>query len=164
MKSKKEKLIEYDKKYGHIPKDYIERLEYLYDTLGINDNKSDEILKARAAYINSTYFETIRLIMYEIPEFTPRPRARLITRNGILNSVGTNSFIQVYSITGRANREYMAMYKKENINYLNALLCTPCDIEYRAYFPTPNYYNKTQIFLAEIGLDRPLIKPDFDNI
>lgn len=164
MKSKKEKIIEYNEKYGHIPKDYTKRLEYLYDTLKINDASSDYILQARDAYIHSTYFETIRLIMYEVPEFTPRPRARLITRNGILNSVGTNSFIQVYSITGRSNKEYMAMYKKENLSYLNNLLCTPCDIEYRAYFPTPSYYNKTQIFLAEIGLDRPLIKPDFDNI
>ena len=164
MKSKKEKIIEYNEKYGHIPKDYTKRLEYLYDTLKINDASSDYILQARDAYMHSTYFETIRLIMYEVPEFTPRPRARLITRNGILNSVGTNSFIQVYSITGRSNKEYMAMYKKENLSYLDNLLCTPCDIEYRAYFPTPSYYNKTQIFLAEIGLDRPLIKPDFDNI
>ena len=164
MKSKKEKIIEYNEKYGHIPKDYTKRLEYLYDTLKINDASSDYILQARDSYIHSTYFETIRLIMYEVPEFTPRPRARLITRNGILNSVGTNSFIQVYSITGRSNKEYMAMYKKENLSYLDNLLCTPCDIEYRAYFPTPSYYNKTQIFLAEIGLDRPLIKPDFDNI
>jgi len=164
MKSKKEKMIEYDEKYGHIPKDYLERLEYLYDTLKIDDIKSKEILAARSNYITSTYFETIRMIMYEIPEYTPRPRARLINRKGILNSVGTNSFIQVYSITGRANKEYMAMFKQENLAYLEQLLYTPCDIEYRAYFPTPSYYNKTQIFLAEIGLDRPLIKPDFDNI
>ncbi len=164
MKSKKEKMIEYDEKYGHIPKDYLERLEYLYDTLKIDDIKSKEILAARSNYMASTYFETIRMIMYEIPEYTPRPRARLINRKGILNSVGTNSFIQVYSITGRANKEYMAMFKQENLAYLEQLLYTPCDIEYRAYFPTPSYYNKTQIFLAEIGLDRPLIKPDFDNI
>ena len=164
MKSRKEKMIEYERKYGHIPKDYIERLNWMYDTLKIDDDKSEEILQARANYINSTYFETIRMIMYEIPEYTPRPRARMINRAGILNSVGTNSFIQVYSITGRANREYMAMFKKENLAYLEQLLYTPCDIEYRAYFPTPSYYNKTQIFLAEIGLDRPLIKPDFDNI
>ena len=157
-------MIEYDQKYGHIPRDYVERLNYLYDTLGIDDVKSEQILKARADYINSTYFETIRMIMYEVPEYTPRPRARLINRKGILNSIGTNSFIQVYSITGRANKEYMAMFKQENLAYLEQLLCTPCDIEYRAYFPTPSYYNKTQIFLAEIGLDRPLIKPDFDNI
>ena len=164
MKSRKEKMLEYAQKYSHIPRDYVERLEYLYDTLGIDDDKSDEILAARDRYINSTYFEAIRMVMYEVPEYTPRPRARLINRKGILNSIGSNSFIQVYSITGRANREYMKVFKQENLGYLGQLLCTPCDIEYRAYFPTPSYYNKTQIFLAEIGVDRPLIKPDFDNI
>ena len=164
MKSRKEKMIEYNQKYSHIPKDYIERLEYLYDTLGIDDAKSDEILAARNRYINSTYFETIRMILYEIPEYAPRPRARLINRSGIINSIGTNSFIQVYSITGKANKEYMRVFKQEHLGHLEQLLYTPCDIEYRAYFPTPSYYNKTQIFLAEIGVDRPLIKPDFDNI
>ena len=157
-------MIEYNQKYSHIPRDYVERLEYLYETLGIDDVKSDEILAARDRYISSTYFETIRMVIYEVPEYTPRPRARLINRKGVLNSIGTNSFIQVYSITGRANKEYMKMFRQENLSYLDQLLCTPCDIEYRAYFPTPSYYNKTQIFLAEIGVDRPLIKPDFDNI
>lgn len=164
MKSRKEKMIEYNQKYSHIPRDYVERLEYLYETLGIDDVKSDEILAARDRYISSTYFETIRMVIYEVPEYTPRPRARLINRKGVLNSIGTNSFIQVYSITGRANKEYMKMFRQENLSYIDQLLCTPCDIEYRAYFPTPSYYNKTQIFLAEIGVDRPLIKPDFDNI
>lgn len=164
MKSKKEKMIEYDRKYGHIPKDYKERLEYLYDTLHITENKAQEIIQTREAFINSTYFETVRLVMYEIPEYTPRPRARIINKKGILNSVGTNSFIQVYSITGRANREFMRMFTKENLSYLEQLLYTPCDIEYKAYFPTPTYYNSTEKFLAEIGLYRPLIKPDFDNI
>ena len=164
MKSRKQKMIEYDQIYGNIPKDYRERLEYLYDILNINENKTQEILNAIDSYIDSTYFETIRMVLYELPEHTPRPRARLITKNGVLNSVGTNSFIQVYSITGRANREYMKMYTQQNLPYLEQLLCAPCDIEYRVYFPTPKYYNKTQTFLAEIGLDRPINKPDFDNI
>ena len=47
MKNKKQKIIEYNEKYGHIPKDYTERLEYLYDKLNIDDNKSNEILMAR---------------------------------------------------------------------------------------------------------------------
>lgn len=158
-------MIEYDQKYGHIPKDYISRLEYLYNILNIDDKKSNEILMARKNFIDSTYYQTIRIIMYEIPEYTPRPRARLVHKNGILNAVtGGNDFIQVYSITGRQNREYMKMFTKENLQELDQLLCTPCDIEYKTYFPTPSYYNKTQVFLAEIGLDRPLIKPDFDNI
>lgn len=165
MKTKKTKLMEYDAKYGHIPKDYIARLEWLYDTLEIDDRKSEEILSSRANFINSTYYQTIRIILYEIPEYTPRPRARLIHRANIVNAVtGGNDFIQVYSITGRQNREFMKAFTQANLSELEQLLCTPCDIEYKTYFPTPSYYNKIQVFLAEIGLDRPLIKPDFDNI
>lgn len=165
MKNKKQKMIEYQEKYGNIPKDYIERLNWLYDTLKIDDVKSEEIINARNIFINSTYYETIRLVMYEVPEYTPRPRARIINKKDIINAAtGNNSFIQVYSITGRQNREYMKAFVKSNLNHLESLLCTPCDIEYRTYFPTPKYYNKTEIFMAEIGLDRPIAKPDFDNI
>ena len=165
MKNKKQKILEYYDKYNHIPKGYIERLEWLYETLNIDDKKSDEILRARENFINTTYYNTINLVFYEIPEYTPRPRARIINKAGVINAAtGNNSFIQVYSITGRQNREYMEMYTKQNLSELEQLLCTPCDIEYNTYFPTPSYYNKTQIFLAEIGLDRPIIKPDFDNI
>lgn len=165
MKNRKEKMLEYQNKYGNIPKDYIERLEYLYNKLNIDDKKSEEILQARMNYINSTYYKTIRMILYEIPEYTPRPRARIINKSGIINAVtGNNSFIQIYSITGKQNKEFMKMYTKQNLYELDQLLCTPCDIEYNTYFPTPSYYNKIQIFLAEIGIDRPINKPDFDNI
>lgn len=165
MKNKREKLLEYDSKYGHIPKNYIERLEWLYETLNIDDKKSDEILRARENFMNTTYYKTINIVLYEIPEYTPRPRARIINKTGIINAAtGNNSFIQVYSITGRQNKEYMEMYTRQNLPELEQLLCTPCDIEYNVYFPTPSYYNKTQVFLAEIGIDRPISKPDFDNI
>lgn len=165
MKNKKQKMIEYEDKYSHIPRDYVERLNWLYESLKINDQKAEEILQTRNAFIQSTYYQTIRIVMYEIPEHTPRPRARLITRKGIMNAAtGDNSFIQVYSITGRQNKEYMKAFVSDNLNELEHLLCTPCNIEYRTYFPTPSYYSKTQIFLAEIGLDRPITKPDFDNI
>lgn len=164
-KSKKTKIIEYEMKYGHIPRDYRQRLEYLYDTLNISDFMADQIITARQQFIDSTYYETIRLVLYEIPEYTPRPRARIINKKGIINAVtGMQGFIQVYSITGRENREYMQMVAKENLGHLEQLLCTPCDIEYKAYFPTPKAYNRIDTFLAEIGLHRPMIKPDFDNI
>ena len=165
MKNRKQKMIEYEEKYSDIPKDYVTRLNWLYDKLNIDDKKSEEIINARNRFINSTYYETIRLVLYEIPEYTPRPRARVITKKGIINAAtGNNSFIQVYSITGRQNREYMKQFVNSNLNELESLLCTPCDVEFRSYFPTPKYYNKTQIFLAEVGLDRPINKPDFDNI
>lgn len=165
MKNRKQKMIEYQEKYGSIPKDYVTRLNWLYDTLKIDDKKSQEIIQARNNFINSTYYETLRIVLYETPEHTPRPRARIITKKDVINAAtGNNSFIQVYSITGRQNREYMKQFVASNMRDLETLLCTSCDIEYRTYFPTPKYYNKTQIFLAEIGLDRPISKPDFDNI
>ena len=40
MKTKKQKVIEYEQKYHDIPRDYKERLSWLYDTLGIDDKKS----------------------------------------------------------------------------------------------------------------------------
>lgn len=165
MKTRKQKMLEYQEKYGHIPENYIERLEYLYNTLGIDDKKADEIINKRNAYIASTYYETIRIVLHEVPEFTPRPRARLVNRKGIINAVtGNNSFIQVYSITGSDNKEYMRMYTAQHLAHLEQLLCTPCDIEIKSYFPTPSNYNKIDIFLAEIGIHRPIMKPDFDNI
>lgn len=165
MKNRKQKMLEYEEKYSNIPRDYRARLEFMYDSLNINESKAVEIMKQRQAFMHSMYYETLRLVLYEIPEHTPRPRARLINKTGIINAAtGNNSFIQVYSITGRQNREYMQMFTKENLSHLEQLLCTPCDIEYRTYFPTPSNYNKVEKFLAEIGLDRPMAKPDFDNI
>ena len=163
--NKKQKILDYQRKYSHIPKDYVERLEWLYDTLNLDDKKSDEILNIRNNFIQNTYYETLRIVMYEIPEHTPRPRARLINKAGIINAAtGNSSFIQVYSITGKQNKEDMKAFVNSNVKDLEHLLCTPCDVEYRAYFPTPKYYNKTQTIMAEIGLDRPICKPDFDNI
>ena len=166
-RNKRQKMMEYEMKYGDIPKDYIERLEYLYDKLNIDDEKSNEILLARQQFIDTSYYKTIKLVLYEIPEFTPRPRARIISKKGIINAVtGNNAFIQIYSITGRQNKEYMKTIadSESSLQELEQLLCTPCDIEYKVYFPTPGVYSKTQVFLAEIGLMRPLMKPDFDNI
>lgn len=165
MRSKKEKLLQYMNRYGAIPRDRVQRLEYLFDTLNIDDAKADEILQYRNNFINSTYYTTLHIVLYEEPEHTPRPRARIVHRSNLINAAtGSNDFIQIYSITGRENKEFMKMYTQQNINELDQLLCTPCDIEYRVYFPTPRYYNKTQVIMAEIGLDRPIIKPDFDNI
>lgn len=165
IKSKRQRMAEYDAKYANIPRDYRERLEYLYNSLEINEQLEQRILQARQNYIDSTYYETIRIIFYEEPEFTPRPRARFINTTKAFSQVnGASGYIQVYSITGRDNKEYMRMYTKEHLSHLEQLICTPCDIEYKTYFPIPESFSKTDKFLAEIGVIRPINKPDFDNI
>ena len=165
MKKRKQKAEEYDIKYNEIPRDFQERLYWMHDHLHVTDKKEQEILDKRDRMLNSLQFQEFFIVLYEEPEGTPRPRVRLVNRTNIANEAMANSsFIQVYSLTGRQNREYMKQFTQSNLSELETLLCTPCDIEYRSYFPTPKYYNKTQIFLAEIGLDRPVAKPDFDNI
>ena len=46
-KSRKKKMIEYEEKYSHIPKDYYERLAWMYDTYKISNKKAENILKLR---------------------------------------------------------------------------------------------------------------------
>ena len=52
----------------------------------------------------------------------------------------------------------------EEILQLNEFIYTPCIVEYNVYCKTPSAFNVTDIFLAEMGLIRPITKPDWDNI
>lgn len=163
-KSRLEKMYEYESTYSNIPKDYSDRLHWICDTYNINAADMDRILESRQRFIDSTYYQTIRIVLYEIPEATPRPRAHLMNRNSILNSIGNNAFIKVYSVGAEDNKEYIRLFKQEHLSYLDHLLDTPCDFELRAFFPTPKSFNKIQVMLAEIGLIRCIMKPDVDNI
>lgn len=165
MKTKTIKMIEYANKYSEIPKDYRERLEWMYNKYGISDKIANDIVNNRINYINSTYYNNLIIVLYEIPEATPRPRARIVTRNEIYNSInGSNSYIQIYSAAGKRLNDYVKKYTQANLQELEQLLCTPTEITFNTYFPTPNSYNKIDKFMAEIGCIRPIIKPDFDNI
>ena len=47
---------------------------------------------------------------------------------------------------------------------LDHLICTPCDVEYNTFSKTPSSYNTINTFLSEVGIIRPVSKPDFDNM
>lgn len=165
-KSRKQKADEYREKYSHIPIDYNERLSWMYDYYDINDKKAKEIIDKRDAMISALYYKQISFVLYEDPEGSPRPRFRIINRSNLMNMALSNSeFVHVYSITGKEDGMFMKrLITEEDFIDLDHLLCTPCDLEYRTFTKTPSYYTKTDIFLAEIGLLRPISKPDFDNI
>ena len=84
-KTRKQKQDEYDKKYADIPIDYKERLEYLYDSLKISESQAFEILHKRDMMINNlSYFDT-QVILFEVPEGSPRPRFRIVNRSNLSN-------------------------------------------------------------------------------
>ena len=166
MKSRKEKFIEYQDKYGNIPHDYRERLNYMCDKYKLSPKRMMEIISTRNSILNSMYYKSLKICLYEEPEGTPRPRARLVNRYNILDvSKADSNFIQIYSITGKADNMYMKKLVSQN-DYLeaNELIHTPCDVCVNVYFKPPSSFTINDLFLAEIGLIRPIKKPDWDNI
>lgn len=166
MKNRKQKFYEYEEKYGEIPEDFAARLEWMYEKYKLTPAKQQEILNKRDAMLNTLDFLDIKVILFEEPEGSPRPRFRIVNRYNLANMAMSNSqFVHVYSITGKEDNMYMRrLIDSGELNQVQNLLYSPCDVEFNAFVKTPSSFNTTDTFLAEIGLIRPTNKPDWDNI
>ena len=168
MKSRKQKEKIYNEKYKDIPTDYLERLNWMYDKYHLNMKKAVNIIKKRNEMLETLKYEKdFFIVLYEEPEGAHRPRARYINKTNLVSSsLSSPGYIQIYSLTGASDREYMHRLVETNElqEFQNHLIYTPCYVDYRAYFHTPSNWNVTDTYLAEIGLIRPITKPDFDNI
>lgn len=166
MSNLKKKQQDYQLKYGDIPLNYKDRLEYLIDKYKLSNIDMDYILFERDRRMNSLYYTTIKVILYQIPQGAKRPRYRFVNRKNLVSAAIENpGYIHVYSPDAASNHDYMKkLITQQDFIQLDHLICTPCDVHYKAYFPTPKSFNKIETFMAEIGLNRPLTKPDFDNI
>ena len=166
MSTAKQRQKEYIEKYSGIPIDYKERLAYMCDKYGISYNESVDIMHEMHRRMNNLYYTAIRIVLYQIPQGAKRPRYRIINRANLISSaISDPNFVHVYSPDAAYNSQYMKRLIDQNeIMQLDHLICTPCDVHFRAYFPTPASYNKIETFMAEIGLNRHLVKPDWDNI
>lgn len=146
----------------------MERIQWMYDKYHLNIDKATQILKARNEMLDSIKFcKEFFIVLYEEPEGTPRPRARYITKSNLISSSKQYpGFIQIYSLTGAADRKFMNRLIEDSdlADLQNHLIYTPCFVEYNTFFKTPSSYTIKDKFLAELGLIRPLAKPDFDNI
>ena len=90
MKNRKQKHSEYEQKFGNIPIDYKERLSWMYDQYKITDRQALEIIDKRDMLISSFSYIDTQIILFEIPEGSPRPRFRLINRSNISNMAMSN--------------------------------------------------------------------------
>lgn len=160
MKTRKQKNVLYEERYKDIPRDYMERLSWMSQKYKVTVNKAAHIVEARKNILESMKFEKeFFIILYEEPEGSPRPRARLVN---VLNKPS----VYIYSINGPSDNNHMKkLLESQELNdFKNHLIYTPCYVDYKVYFKTPSYYNTEELYLAEIGLMRPICKPDFDNI
>jgi Holliday junction resolvase RusA-like endonuclease len=164
-KSRKQKSVEYENKYKDIPIDYRERLLWMYNKFNINQKKEMEILNKRNEMLMSLYYTDICILLFEEPEGSPRPRFRLINRKNFMNeAIANSSFVHVYSISGAQDNIFMKRLLNEDLIQLQHMIYTPCVVEFNTYSKTPSVYNAIDTYLAEIGLIRPITKPDWDNI
>jgi len=169
IKTRKQKTEIYNQKFSMIPKDYQERINWIIDTYKISDAKLKDIIDTKDKMLQQMYYmPELFVVIYEIPEGSPRPRARFIKSKGnniLANARSNPGFIQVYSITGAADKKFMQEFKTNNdFDFLESLIYTPCSVKYDAYFKTPSIFNSKEKMLAELGMIRPLSKPDFDNV
>lgn len=166
MKRRKQKAEEYIKKFSDIPKNYYQRLDWLCDKLHLTKVKMDTIISQYYSMRNSLYYQSLFIVLYEIPEGSPRPRFRLVNRNNLANMAMSNpNFVHVYSPTGAEDNTYMKrLISQEDFNYVNSIIYTPCNVTYTAFFKTPSYFNAVDTYLAELGVHNPITKPDWDNI
>lgn len=163
-KTRKFKQDEYERKYSDIPLDYNERLSWLYDELNITPRDEQDIINKRNYLISNLFYYDFNVVLNEVPEGTPRPRFR-ITR-GNYGSVAATfpGFVRVYSLTGKEDQVYMQRLIGADLIQLDSLISTACNIDICTFSETPKQFTKSDKVLAEIGLIRPLQKPDWDNI
>lgn len=166
IKNRKQKEKEYEEKYGDIPIDYAERLSWMVDKYNLSESKMNEIIEKRNNVIDNTFFYTCKVVqLFEEPEGTHRPRFRMMKSNFHHAAIVDRDFVHVYTPNAKDDFNYMRKITEEReLIELEGLINTPCIIKYDAYFKTPSYMNTTDVFLAEIGLIRPPVKPDWDNI
>ena len=114
---------------------------------------------------NILEFLDFRLVLYEIPEGTPRHRYRIINKSNYMNAaIAMPSFVHVYQPNAKEDHVFMKRLVDEELNNLNIFIQTPCNIEINNYFPMPSNYNSSDVLISEYGLNWCIKKPDWDNI
>lgn len=136
---------EYNSKYGNIPKDYLNRFDYLINSLNLGKTKknlTNEILR-----ILDINWKFVTFTIYLLPKATPRPRSG---KNGVFYVKGAKD-----------NKKY---FEKYLINQDIDIITTPAKFYCDTYFPIPESMNAVEKVCAELGLIRPTSKPDWDNV
>ena len=144
---KKYKVLEdYKKEYGHIRVESTRLLSYLMSTMDISKIKKNILLEANR--IANIHWSTFHFTIFMLPKASPRPR---------YSSKGHMFYVKGASDNKKIFQEAMKDSDFPIINTPMKFCCT-------SYLPIPNTMKKHEKILAEMGLIRPISKPDFDNL
>lgn len=136
---------EYLNEYGNIPKDEIDRFDYLLKDINLSRCKTT--LYNEISRISKISWKKISYTIYLLPKGTPRPRQG---KGGIFYVKGAKD-----------NKKLMEEFVKgQDIN----LIITPIKFICKSYYPIPKSMNPIEKLLCEFGFARPMSTPDWDNV
>lgn len=137
------KIIDEYGPFVDIPESLEDRIELLKASM----TEKSFLKFEEAKSLFSPKWETIKFVFYLVPKATPRPR---LGQRGVFYVKGA-----------RDNKEFFKEYIKDKD--LDVIM-TATKFDCKTYFPTPSSMKKYERLLAEIGIIRPLSKPDWDNV
>ena len=138
---------DYNEIYGDIPTDDVDRFQYILNNMNLS-KKSREMIFPSIRKILGIKWETFDFTVYLVPKATPRPRHN-IKRN-------------VFYVSGAKDNKdiFNKFFVKQDV----PMITTPCKYTCITYYPIPSSMSKVEQILAEMGLIRPISKPDVDNV
>ena len=141
MKTFKSVDAEYNSLYSTFPDTNDELIKYLENNLRYDKDK----IKSEEERIKNINWIEKEWTFFIVPKGTPRPRTG-----------GRHFYV-------KGAKQMKKLFDK--LLHEEGIICTRCEFELTTYQPTPiNSMSNTEIILAEKGLIRPLVTPDFDNL
>lgn len=146
--SKKE-IKEYNDKFGNIPKDYMERLAYLYRLKPYKKEHLNSLLE-KIDRLTTVEWDEITYIFYMNPKSSPRPR---------LNPKTFTFYVRDAKDQKQVFDEFMA-----NHSNMECVISTPTIITTKVYLETPKSMSIEEMLAAELELIHHVNSPDWDNL
>lgn len=149
MSTTKQDIKEYQEKFSNIPKDYLERLAYLYRVYPFKRKDLEQLIKKIDA-LSQVYWDSVTYIFYMNPKSSPRPK--LNTKTFTFYVKDAKNFKQVFDDF------------KEQHSDMDCVISTPCTIETKSYIETPKGMSLQEMMAAELELIHHVNAPDYDNL
>lgn len=150
IKTREQKLAEYKEKYPVIIKDPEKALRKYFKDRNWKFDKAVKKAKAKIKEIERyREYQTVRIVLYEFPMKTDRPRH--------------TKFGHTFSPNAKANNIYLKNALKITKTAFN-LINTPATITIDAYMEMPEQVPPDEVLLYECKVLQVEDTPDYDNI
>lgn len=139
----------YQERFSQVPKDYMERLVYLYKKYPFKEKNMKHLLEL-VEQLESTSWSTITYIFYMTPATANRPR------------LNPGTFI--FYVPDAKNHKAMFDRFKEYHSEMQYVISTPTILTTKVYTETPAGMNIEEKMACELELIHNMNAPDWDNI